>query len=242
MNRHDPPSPHHSSDDNWDRLCSQLRQLHGQVLEETPPSGLHAAGVALEATIARARRRARTLRRAGMAAAVVLAFGSGWWASGLQSGARAVVARTQPPPLHGFVREAKVAYSLYTPEKRHPVEVGAAEEQHLVQWLSRRLDRPLKLPDLASQGYVLVGGRLLPGSAGARAQFMYQNAEGQRLTLYLGQLEADKPEANGAAFSFEAGHQLSTFYWVDDGFGYALSAPLDRDRLLALARSVHGQL
>ncbi|MFP5478056.1 MAG: anti-sigma factor, partial [Gammaproteobacteria bacterium] len=34
----------------------------------------------------------------------------------------------------------------------------------------------------------------------------------------------------------------STFYWVDDGFGYALSAPLGRDRLLALAQTVHGQL
>lgn len=242
MNRPAPPPTHSSPDEEWDRLRQQLRQLHAPVLDEAPPAGLLAAGQALEEAVARKRRQAQALRWSSMAAAVVLAFGAGWWASGLQGASGGLMARTRTPPLYGFVREAAVAYSLYVPEKRHPVEVGAAEEQHLVQWLSRRLDRPLKLPDLASQGYALVGGRLLPGTGGARAQFMYQNAEGQRLTLYLGQLEASTPEAKGAAFRFEAGPQLSTFYWVDDGFGYALSAPLGRDRLLALAQTVHGQL
>ncbi|WP_081682462.1 anti-sigma factor family protein [Pseudacidovorax intermedius] len=243
MNRPAPPPTHHSPDEEWDRLRRQLRQLHAPVLEEAPPAGLLAAAKAFEEAVARKRRQAQALRWSGMAAAVVLAFGAGWSANGLQGATGGhTMAATQAPPLHGFVREAAVAYSLYVPEKRHPVEVGAAEEQHLVQWLSRRLDRPLKLPDLASQGYAPVGGRLLPGTAGARAQFMYQNAEGQRLTLYLGQIDAGAPEARGAAFRFEAGPQLSTFYWVDDGFGYALSAPLGRDRLLALAQTVHGQL
>lgn len=242
MNR-TPFSPSHpTSDEDWDRLRQQLRQLHAPVLDEPAPPALQAAALALATALRRKRRQALALRWMGMAAAVVLAFGTGWWTSGLQNSSGRGMARVQAPPLHGFVREAAVAYSLYAPEKRHPVEVGASEEQHLVQWLSRRLDRPLKLPDLASQGYALVGGRLLPGSAGARAQFMYQNAEGQRLTLYLGQLDANTPEATGAAFRFEAGPQLSTFYWVDDGFGYALSAPLGRERLLALAQSVHGQL
>lgn len=242
MNRPDPPSPPPSADEAWDRLRQQLRQLHAPVLDEAPPPGLLAAATALDAAVARRRRQAQALRWSGLAATVVLAFGAGWWVHGAQVAGGGSIAQARVPPLHGFVREAAVAYSLYVPEKRHPVEVGAADEQHLVQWLSRRLDRPLKLPALASQGYALVGGRLLPGTGGARAQFMYQNAEGQRLTLYLGQLDAGTPEARGSAFRFEAGPQLSTFYWVDDGFGYALSAPLGRDRLLALAQAVHGQL
>ena len=44
-----------------------------------------------------------------------------------------------------------------------------------MQWLSRRLGKPLKVPVLAAQGYELMGGRLLPGDNGARAQFMFQN-------------------------------------------------------------------
>src|SRR5262249_11275517 len=38
-----------------------------------------------------------------------------------------------------FVATAIGAHSVYVPEVRHPVEVGAAEETHLVQWLTKRL-------------------------------------------------------------------------------------------------------
>ena len=74
-----------------------------------------------------------------------------------------------------FVRQAAGVHAVYQPEQRHPVEVGAARQDHLVQWLSKRLGRPLKVPVLSTQGFELVGGRLLPGDASARAQFMYQN-------------------------------------------------------------------
>ena len=43
---------------------------------------------------------------------------------------------------------------------RHPVEVAAAQQEHLGQWLSKHLGRPLKAPDFSTQGYELVGERL----------------------------------------------------------------------------------
>jgi anti-sigma factor RsiW len=73
------------------------------------------------------------------------------------------------------LRQAGFAHAVYLPEKRHPVEVAAAEQDHMVQWLSKRLGKPLKIPQLGAQGFELVGGRLLPGDSGARAQFMFQN-------------------------------------------------------------------
>ena len=39
-------------------------------------------------------------------------------------------------------------------------------------WLSRRLGRQLTAPDLAAQGFDLIGGRLLPASTGPAAQLM----------------------------------------------------------------------
>lgn len=60
-----------------------------------------------------------------------------------------------------------------------------AQEQHLARWLSKRLDLPVRLYDLRPQGFELVGGRLLPDSSGPSAQRMYQNGNGQRITLYL---------------------------------------------------------
>jgi anti-sigma factor RsiW len=133
---------------------------------------------------------------------------------------------------------------VYSPEVRHPVEVAASEQAHLVQWLSKRLGKPLAVPDLSVQGYQLMGGRLLPGDTGARAQFMYQDTSGIRLTLYLGALDTGPNGTAGGetAFRFTDDGPVPRFYWVDQGFGYALAGPLPREALLALARVVHGQL
>lgn len=65
------------------------------------------------------------------------------------------------------------------------MEVAADQEAHLVAWLSKRLGTPLKVPRLDTLGFGLVGGRLLPGDQGPVAQFMYQDGQGQRLTLYV---------------------------------------------------------
>ncbi|WP_374513127.1 anti-sigma factor [Niveibacterium sp.] len=142
-------------------------------------------------------------------------------------------------PLAGLPRAAAIAHAVYVPEVRHPVEVGAEQQAHLVAWLSKRLDRPLKVPELGASGFSLVGGRLLPGSdGGAVAQFMYQNDAGQRLTLYVRRNAA----SSETAFRFAAEQELSVFYWVDGGMGYALSAKLPRESLMQIAELVYRQL
>ncbi len=78
---------------------------------------------------------------------------------------------------------AAAAHLTFVVDARHPVEVTAAQEGHLVQWLSNRLGRPLRVPDLAGLGFHLIGGRLLPGSAGPAAQFMFDDDNGTRLTI-----------------------------------------------------------
>jgi anti-sigma factor RsiW len=55
-------------------------------------------------------------------------------------------------------RQAAIAHAVFVPEVRHPVEVGAEQEAHLVAWLSKRLGAPLKAPQLDQAGYRLVGG------------------------------------------------------------------------------------
>ncbi|MCG5073921.1 anti-sigma factor family protein [Paraburkholderia tagetis] len=137
----------------------------------------------------------------------------------------------------GFARRADVAYAVYSPEVRHPVEVGAADEAHLVAWLSKRLGTQLAVPPLGEYGYALVGGRLLPGAAGPAAQFMYQNHAGARLTLYVSASGRDR----------DAVHLLSdgssrTFYWSTKGMGYALSGPASEARLRTIAYEVCGAL
>jgi anti-sigma factor RsiW len=123
-------------------------------------------------------------------------------------------------------------------EKRHPVEVHAEEQAHLVAWLSKRIGQDLKAPDLQESDFTLMGGRLLADGNLPIAQFMYQNAMGQRVTLYL------RRESDGGESAFrvieEAG--LTGFYWVDPPFAFAMIGDLPRADLLELCRLVYQQL
>lgn len=237
------PTPPSDEDANaWQAQRDALRQLHREVLDEPVPAALlQAAGVA-----GGGRRAGQGWQRwGGMAAAVAIAFGAGWIGNAQwlrASGDPARLARSAPATQE-FVHAAAVAHAVYSPEKRHPVEVAATEQQHLVQWLSKRLDRPLKLPDLSAQGYTLVGGRLLPGNQGPRAQFMFERTHGERVTLYIGSLAGTEPSgADETAFRFATEGPVPSFYWVDRGFGYALAGALPRDALLDLATAVYRQL
>ncbi|ANN65992.1 anti-sigma factor family protein [Bordetella bronchialis] len=164
-----------------------------------------------------------------------------------------------------FVRDATAAYAVFAPEVRHPVEVGAQEEAHLVQWLSRRLGRPLAAPSLQDRGFRLLGGRLLPGEAAAqagananpasatktaggaagnalaRAQFMYEDGRGRRVTLYVAVFAADVAPRETAFRSVRSGSGTA-FYWVENGYGYALNGDLPAAELQALAGDVYDQL
>ncbi|MDP2678173.1 MAG: anti-sigma factor [Rhodoferax sp.] len=229
----------------WQRQRDALQRLHAQVLSEAVPANLLQAAQAGDAV----RTSSNHWRRyGGMAAGVVMAFGAGWLANAnwQQVGGREATAPSMASaqPEREFVRQAVLAHAVYAPEIRHPVEVSAQEQKHLVQWLSKRLEKPLKVPDLTAQGFDLVGGRLLPGEAGARAQFMFQDATGQRVTLYLGAMESVAAGVSGkeTRFRFESQAAIPSFYWVDQGFGYALAGQLPHASLMQLAQEIYRQL
>lgn len=226
----------------WIEQRAGLRELHQQVLDEPIPASLLQTAQRFSNLQHGVN---KGWRRAGIAAGVVLAFGVGWISRGeLITNPAPSAMLVKEMAQHEFVRQAGFAYAVYMPEKRHPVEVTAAEQDHLVQWLSKRLGRPLKVPTLSAQGYQLVGGRLLPGEAGARAQFMFQNAEGQRITLYLGAIDqkAGLADQGESGFRFESDGPVSSFYWFDQGFGCALSGQIGREKLTSLANLVYQQL
>ena len=198
---------------------AMLRSFYNPVLEEPVPPALLAV-------------RPRAWRRYAAAAAIFgLGLGSGWLARG-------TFIAPQMVPL-SLARQAATAHVVYSPEVRHPVEVTADEEEHLVRWLSRRLGTTLKAPKLAPLGWELMGGRLLSGPLGPVAHFMYQDARGQRLTLYVSR---QRGEPRDTAFRFSQEDRVSVFYWVDRDFGYALSGEVRRDQLLKVADVVYKQL
>lgn len=211
-----------------------LRQLYEPLLDEPLPAALLALAAAPAPTV---RRDARWPRWAWqrIAAGVVIAVVSGslgWLAHGQFS--PALIAPGLP-----LAHQAAVAHVVFSPEIKRPVEIGAEHEDQLITWLSNRLGTAVRPPKLGALGYELIGGRLLPGNHGPVAQFMYHDASGQRLTLYV---SADNPDNHDTAFRFAQEGPVNVFYWIDGKFGYALSAGIPKEELARIATAVYDQL
>ena len=72
---------------------------------------------------------------------------------------------------------------------------------------------------------------------------MYENAAGERLTLYVSVLDQQATKASApAAFQWSRDGTTHGFYWIDGQQGYALSADLPRERLQVLADAIYRQL
>ena len=139
---------------------------------------------------------------------------------------------------HGrFPGEASSAFMIYAREVRHAVEVKADEKDHLVTWLGKRLGQKFAAPDLARWGFSLIGGRLVPVDGRAGALLMYEDTGGKRLTVLVGQSDANA----ATSFRFVSRGEVETFYWVDERLTYAVTAEIPREVLRQVADECYKQ-
>lgn len=210
------------------RIDDAIRSRFGPVLDEPVPEGL-ASTVAAGGTPAW-----RQHWRNAAAALVLLVAGGavGYFARGaldIPQGAGA-----------SLVANAVSAHAVYVGEVRHPVEVGAGEEAHLVKWLTKRIGADIRAPALNTSGFTLLGGRLLPWAGEPAAQFMYEDEAGRRLTMYV--RRAGPSDNTAFQFAGGQGSDLAAFYWIDQPLAYAIVGEISRDELLIIARAAYDQL
>lgn len=133
---------------------------------------------------------------------------------------------------------AIAAHDIYSREKLHVVEVAADQREHLLGWLSKRVGLTLIAPDLASQGYELIGGRLLPLQHASAAQFMYEDEAGNRISLYV----ARDPGNADTGFRYVEEGATRALYWMDDGYGCAVAGDVSHAKLKTIADLAYSQL
>ncbi|MEH2512461.1 anti-sigma factor RsiW [Nitrobacteraceae bacterium AZCC 1564] len=205
----------------WRSMRDALQAKYGAVADEPVPSRLSLDALA---------RPPRRWMMSAIAAALVafVAGGSvGWIARG---------ANTKQSMFANFTIDALDAHRLYVVEVRHPVEVVGSERAHLQQWLSKRCGYEVRAPELDASGLKLVGGRLLPGPNGPAAFLMYENASGERYTIY-----GSRAPTEATQMRYAANDGNGAMFWADRGVGYVVSGPTDRDRLQHVARLVYDQ-
>jgi anti-sigma factor RsiW len=170
------------------------------------------------------------------AAAILLALlvggGGGWLVRGQ-------IAPLQLGGIPALTQEAVVNHLVYTEDHGRPVELAADREADLVQWLSKRLNTPLKVPDLTSAGYRFMGGRLAATDHGPAAMLMYVDASGNRLTVFTRPMPKDKRDMKTIPVSADG---VSGFAWICDGLGYSVLEKDNGNDLRSVADIVRHQV
>jgi anti-sigma factor RsiW len=205
----------------WRAMADALHARYDGVADEAVPKRLE---------IERLARQPRKWM-VGAIAATLLAFVAGGAVGWVAHGAAA-----SPPAFQALTLDALGAHKLYIVEVRHPVEVPGSERAHLQQWLTKRCGWEVRAPQLDATGLKLIGGRLLPGPSGPASFLMYESPTGERFTLY-----ASRAKIETAQMRYTAAENSGAMYWSEDGVGYVLSGPTDKDRLNQVARLVYDQ-
>ena len=208
----------------WKRQRELLKAAFDGALDEPVPQQLAAA----------LRERAAPSRLTpwlAMAAAVLLlVFGGlgGWFLRG----------ETAPAIVADLGQQAIEAHTVYAVEIRHPVEVPGADKDHLQAWLTKRVGTAFKVPDLTEQGYALLGGRLLSGDAGPAAMLMYEDQQGQRVSVVLAAPGTDLE----TALKVQQQGKLTACTWQDGKLAVAVAGEMGRDPMMTLAKAVYDKL
>lgn len=218
--------------DEWQRQDAALEALYQPVAREPVPGRLTDVIRRAEAEdAAKANRRSQTRLWliAATIAALAVGTGAGWFARDLTLPA----ATSQTLAVN-----AMRAYDTYVVEVAHPVEVAASDADHLNAWMSKRLGHETRPPDFAAAGFTLMGGRIVPSDQGPAALYMYDNAQGQRITLYI----TPQGASSTTAFQFAQAGATQSFYWMDRDLSYAVVGTVPRDVLRGIALAAYDQL
>jgi anti-sigma factor RsiW len=203
-----------------------LRAALAPIADEPLPPELNLSRIIEQRT-----RRPSVVRWA-MAAVVLLCIGgaSGWVMRG--------ALQASPEGLAALAQEASASYSVYAPDHVRPVEVRASDGAQLVQWVSDRLHRPVKVPELSTSGYRLMGGRLVATQHGPAAMFMYDDDHGSRLVVLTRPMSsADQ----NAPMTPRSQGDIGGFAWADDGMGYSLVGRAAPESLRPIANEIRKQ-
>ncbi len=212
----------------WRAQTAALRAVLDPVAAEPVPPRVTAA---LSGPAPASRRRLALPLAAALAAGAIAGIGGGWLAWGAPAGDDAA--------FRAIADVGLSAHHVYVAERRHAVEVGADETDHLSAWLSNRLDAPIAPPDLSPDGLNLLGGRLVAEAGRPGALLMYEAGEGgDRYTVFV--LGTESPGETPLRYA-RAGDNCA-YYWVDGRLAYVVSGPDDPARVREIARAVYAQV
>ncbi len=232
--------------DGWKRQNDSLRTMFASVLFEPVPLRLLPTSVVPPKAVSPCRASATEPKRertgpsapdrpAGVVATTMLgvalvAFAAGALVSfgtddfGLSPRARAMSPVEDADALQEertFTARATETHSAFLSDLVRPVELTAADEPRLLRWLQHSLSGALRIPNLQSQGWTLIGGRVVPGQHGPAGFLVYGNGT-DKLGLYVART-LGLPGGGLKLSESEGIDAPSIASWTEGPFSYALT-------------------
>lgn len=173
------------------------------------------ASAQLDLARLRQRLRQKRQRRWASAAVLVLALGLGG-VGGWQVREATWVDGSLP------MADAVQAHRLFAASEA--LDIQASDPAQLREWLGRHFNRVGQLPDLAGYGFKPVGARLLSNEQGPAALLVFQDREGQRISLFLrspGERFERMPDGQ------RTDGRLEARYWSHGAYNFALVSAAD---------------
>lgn len=154
--------------------------------------------------------RRRRQRQWANAAVLLIALGVGGL-GGWQAREASLLASNLP------MADALQAHRLFADATA--LDLSARDPQRLQAWLGQHFRHVGNLPDLSAYGFTPLGARLLSNEQGPAALLVFEDAQGQRVSLFLrspGEHFARMPSGE------RVDGQLQARYWSRGDYNYAL--------------------
>ncbi len=204
-----------------------LRAALAPIADEPLPSTLSLSRI----VDSRAPRRSRAWWVVAAMLLVCIGGAGGWVLRG------AVQPSSASAGLAALAQEASYSYKVYASDRLRPVEIRASDSAQLEHWASMRLHQAVKIPDLATAGYRLMGGRLVATAHGPAGMFMYDDDGGNRLVVLTRPMATDQSEP----MTPHTGGEVSGYAWADGGVGYSVVGQSSKQDLRLVANEVRRQ-
>lgn len=203
----------------WRADARQLRTALAGLVEQPPNPRLDPAAV-------RRTVRQRHRRQWASAAMLLVALGVGGL-GGWQVRDTSLLAGTPP------MADAVQAHRLFAHAAN--LDLDVQQPGQLQAWLGEHFGQVRQLPDLSAYGFTPVGARLLSNEQGPAALLLFQDANGERVSLFLrspGEHYARMPSGERVEGALQAR------YWSQGAYNYALVSPAAEPRAAQLRQAL----
>ncbi len=200
--------------DDWRHEVALLREAFAFKAREPVPARLNLSR-RIEQRVSRSHVRWQVA--AGFLLALSLGGATGWMARD----------RHRPSDMEWLTMQATAAHRVFVSDIERPVELGPTNRTELVGWMSERLERRVEVPDLSRLGYRFIGGRVLAAVGGPAAMLMYDDINGNRITVYMQPMTTAeqlpmRPVARGAVAGYAWISRQTGFSVMSNGAGSGL--------------------